>query len=125
MGKLIHDYAKQKRIKMSDLADDVGLARRALYNVFEREGLNSTQIQKFSDVLDHDFFQYLTNKEETNAVAEDQPEYKKTKVPELVIRIELVDDEGNLTVDNDFMKFLDQFAKHYKKKPKSKPSKKK
>jgi len=106
MGKKIQRYAKSQDINMGWLAEQVNLNRRSLYNAFEREDLNTDLIRKFSEVLKHDFFQYLSGE---SSVSEPKVEYE-AKQPKIIINI--VDAEPGEETD-EFIKMMNAFAEYY------------
>lgn len=64
IGKKIKEVLDETAISVVDFAKSIGLTRNGAYKVFEKETIDTGQLQKISKVLKHDFFAYYTSPSE-------------------------------------------------------------
>jgi transcriptional regulator with XRE-family HTH domain len=58
LGSKIKEVYEAGTINLTDFAKRIGTVRQNVYRIFERDSVDVDMLQKISDVLDHDFFQY-------------------------------------------------------------------
>jgi hypothetical protein len=58
IGKKIKEILDRNPMSVVDFAESIGLTRNGAYKVFEKETIDTGQLQKISIVLGHDFFEY-------------------------------------------------------------------
>ena len=58
IGKKIKEILDKTPISVVDFAKSINLTRNGAYKVFEKETIDTGQLQVISKVLSHDFFQY-------------------------------------------------------------------
>lgn len=58
IGKEIRDTVKRKKISISQLAEMINKSRPLVYDIFERESIDTGLLQKLSEVLEFNFFSY-------------------------------------------------------------------
>jgi hypothetical protein len=73
IGKKIREVLDKTPISVVDFAKSINLTRNGAYKVFEKETIDTGQLQTISKVLNHDFFSYYEQK--PSAAKETNPEY--------------------------------------------------
>jgi hypothetical protein len=58
IGKLIKDELDKSPISVVDFAKSINLTRNGAYKVFDKETIDTGQLQTISKVLNHNFFSY-------------------------------------------------------------------
>ncbi|MDX2171814.1 MAG: hypothetical protein SFY56_01755 [Bacteroidota bacterium] len=58
IGKKIKEILQKTPISVVDFAKSINLTRNGAYKVFEKETIDTGQLQTISKVLNHDFFVY-------------------------------------------------------------------
>lgn len=56
LGKKIKEVLYQKGISVSEFAKAINRSRNVVYDIFERESVDTKLLQKISKVLEHNFF---------------------------------------------------------------------
>ncbi len=72
IGKKIKEVLDKMPISVVDFAKSINLTRNGAYKVFDKETIDTGQLQVISKVLSHDFFQYY---EQLIIAKESKPEY--------------------------------------------------
>lgn len=60
IGQRIKEIMAERRVSVIWVSKQIGCERTNVYNIFEREGINTELLQKFCLILDHDFFKELS-----------------------------------------------------------------
>ena len=60
IGQRIKEVMKDKKIPAVKVAKEISCERTNLYNIFDREDINTSLLRKLSVVLNHDFFKELS-----------------------------------------------------------------
>ena len=60
IGQRIKEVMKAKKVPAVTVAKEIACERTNLYNIFEREDINTSLLRKLSVVLNHDFFKELS-----------------------------------------------------------------
>lgn len=60
IGQRIKEVMKAKKISAVKVAKELSCERTNLYNIFDREDVNTSLLRKLSIVLNHDFFKELS-----------------------------------------------------------------
>ena len=64
IGQIIRQKVDEKGIKISQLSHRLNYTRRNIYDIFDRESVDSKLLAKISKILDYDFVtEYNTNTE--------------------------------------------------------------
>ena len=58
IGEYIKKVLKEKGMSVTDFGKRINTHRRNIYDIFERKSIDTGLLQKISEVLEHDFFQY-------------------------------------------------------------------
>lgn len=58
IGREIRDTVKRKKVSISQLADMINKSRPLVYDIFERESIDTGLLQKLSEVLEFNFFSF-------------------------------------------------------------------
>jgi transcriptional regulator with XRE-family HTH domain len=74
IGKKIKEVLDKTPMSVVDFAKRINLTRNGAYKVFEKETIDTGQLQTISKVLNHDFFAYYESVE-LNSVKENKSEY--------------------------------------------------
>ena len=73
IGKKIREVLDKTPISVVDFAKSINLTRNGAYKVFEKETIDTGQLQTIGKVLNHDFFAYYEQSPST--AKETNPEY--------------------------------------------------
>lgn len=73
IGKKIKEVLDKSNLSVTTFAKRINRSRDVAYKIFDRETINTGQLQKISEVLDHDFFQYLGS--DVSVVQEQKQKY--------------------------------------------------
>ena len=60
IGAKIKQVAKQKGMKVTELAKRINTTRENIYSIFKRRTIDTGLLDKFCRSLDHDFYQYFS-----------------------------------------------------------------
>lgn len=60
IGERIKEVMTQQRVSVISVAKEIECERTNIYNIFERESINSGLLQKFCQILQYDFFKDLS-----------------------------------------------------------------
>jgi len=60
IGQRIKEVMAKKKVSVIAIAKEIECERTNVYNIFERESINTNLLQKFSIILKHDFFKDLS-----------------------------------------------------------------
>lgn len=64
IGKKIEEVVRAKRIGISELAEMINKSRPLVYDIFDRESIDTALLKRLSEVLNFNFFGlYFTNNE--------------------------------------------------------------
>jgi hypothetical protein len=74
IGKKIKEVLDKMPISVVDFAKSINLTRNGAYKVFEKETIDTGQLQTISKVLNHDFFNYYEQNPSSTA-KESKSEY--------------------------------------------------
>ncbi|MBA2611650.1 MAG: hypothetical protein H0U95_06760 [Bacteroidetes bacterium] len=58
IGKKIQEIVDNSGFTIVAFAKSINLTRDGVYKIFKKEAIDTTQLQKISEVLKHDFFNY-------------------------------------------------------------------
>ena len=61
IGDLIKKTLSDRKMKLKDFAEELGMARQNIYRIFEKNSIETDLLIRISSVLNHNFFQYLDN----------------------------------------------------------------
>ncbi|MES2591750.1 MAG: hypothetical protein V4608_07690 [Bacteroidota bacterium] len=61
IGEKIKVQAKTLRIGTTELAKSINTSKQNIYGIFKRESIDTALLQKFSKVLNYDFFTFFIN----------------------------------------------------------------
>jgi hypothetical protein len=60
IGEKIREVMHQQRVSVITIAKEIECERTNVYNIFERESINTGLLLKFCHILGHDFFKDLS-----------------------------------------------------------------
>lgn len=89
IGQLIKQVAKSRNIGATQLAKMINSNRGNVYDIYERESIDTQLLKKIGHALEYDFFQHFIE-ESTIAEMKLTDHLKSTKV---LVEIELTDEE--------------------------------
>jgi hypothetical protein len=75
IGKKIKEVLKESRLGATEFGVQINKSRTVVYDIFERDSIDTALLQKISKVLDHNFFSYY--KVEPATVKDDRVVYNK------------------------------------------------
>ena len=75
IGKKIKEMLDKNPMSVVEFAESIGLTRNGAYKVFEKETIDTGQLQKIGKVLDHNFFQYYGEQLSIITVKEGKTDY--------------------------------------------------
>ncbi len=58
IGQKIKEVFDSRNMKLTDFADELGTVRQNVYRIFKKRHVDTGLLQKISDVLDFNFFQF-------------------------------------------------------------------
>ena len=58
IGQIIKKRSKEKRISATELAGIINTSKQNVYGIFKRNSVDTEQLLKLSNALDHNLFQY-------------------------------------------------------------------
>lgn len=59
IGEKIKEIFEDRKIKLKDFAEGIGVARQNIYRIFEKDSIDTELLLKIGEVLEHNFFQYF------------------------------------------------------------------
>jgi hypothetical protein len=62
IGHKIKEVFDTRNMKLTDFADELGTVRQNVYRIFKKRHVDTGLLLKISQVLNHNFFQYYTDK---------------------------------------------------------------
>jgi hypothetical protein len=83
IGKKIKEVLKSSRIGATEFGEKINKSRTVVYDIFDRDTIDTGLLQKISKVLDHNFFSYYSS--ELQQVKDDRPGY--TKKPDMMLAL--------------------------------------
>ncbi len=75
IGSKIKEVLKAKHYGITVFAEKINKSRTVVYNIFERESIDSHLLYKISDVLDFNFFNLYNSERADNKLSEVQSKY--------------------------------------------------
>ena len=61
IGKIIESHLKSKNMSARELADKICCSTRNVYKILDKESVDTSQLQRISNTLNHNFFTYFLN----------------------------------------------------------------
>ena len=58
IGQIIKKQVEDSGIKITAFAEKINVSRNNVYDIFNRNSIDTELLKKISEVLNHDFFQY-------------------------------------------------------------------
>lgn len=114
IGSLIREKIKMSGKTVKWVAAEMSMDRSNLYDIFDRQSIDTALLQRFSKVIGFDFIKHLAV--DSGIVEEPKTNYEKS--PTVVIKI--VDGDAEI-VDDDFMNAINEFVEYeYQKRKKKK-----
>ncbi|NMB65131.1 MAG: helix-turn-helix transcriptional regulator [Spirochaetes bacterium] len=81
IGEKIKERFEQSGLTVTSFSKKINRERSNVYDIFQRESIDTDLLQKICKILNHDFFQYYQEKKEDNTKKSDKPESaNKTKI---------------------------------------------
>ena len=112
IGKKIKEVVDQSHYKVTEFASRINKSRTVVYNIFERDTLDTGLLQKIGEVLKHNFFNYY-NPTLVSLAKEERVGY----MSQIELLTALSEEIKNLR------KQIDELEKKYETLEKSKPTK--
>ena len=79
IGELIKQKVEELNVSVTDLAHDLSIERRSVYNIYEKPDIHTAMLRRISDALKYDFFKHLSEEiEDLPAVAEKAAPYENS-----------------------------------------------
>lgn len=101
IGKKIEEVVREKRFSVSEFAKLINTNRNNIYSIFRRESVDTELLSKIGEVLEYNFFNYLSSKNADNqkilemTINENTPIYSKIdNVKQLEDRIKQIENEN-------------------------------
>ena len=102
IGKEIEKVFTKKGIKISIFASQLNTVPRNVYNIFNRESIDTNTLLKISNILQFDFFRLYFEKKMTEPLIKNETVFSKTHTKKISITIEIEEDK----VKNEICKIL-------------------
>lgn len=110
IGHIIEKVVNDKGIKITELSRRIGKSSQAMYGIFKRESITTDLLESFSEVLEHDFFQYYTKPLPTssNVVNEAGEQYQaiKKNTPTISITINNIEEKNISRIFRQLKEFI-------------------
>ncbi len=71
IGQKIREVLDKSHFSVVEFAKKINITRDGAYKIFEKERINTALLQKISDVLEHDFFNYYSSNPTANESSND------------------------------------------------------
>lgn len=104
IGKKIEEVVRFKNIPIVEFAKRVNTTRNNLYNIFRRESIDTDLLCKIGDILDYDFFLFLSRESKRiddanfkhDMLKDKNPQYplKASELKKLEHKIQLMEKEN-------------------------------
>lgn len=78
IGQKVKDVFESRKMKLTDFAEQLGTVRQNVYRIFKKTDLDTGLLTRISEVLDHNFFQYYVQTNESTT-------YSKEAIEELIV----------------------------------------
>lgn len=89
IGERIKQYLSENKISVVEFAKNINRSRASVYNIFERESIDTDTLLNISKVLDHNFFQYFND--DYYILKEERAQYLKTSEESKKLNLELLE----------------------------------
>lgn len=89
IGELIYEHVGKSGMTATEFAKRVGMRRSSIYDIFQRQTIDTELLYKIGQVLEYDFFMHFLQEGTVERIKMTH-KIKKSKV---VVEIELTDDE--------------------------------
>lgn len=99
IGKKIEEVVRAKRIGISELAELINKSRPLVYDIFDRESIDTALLKKLSEVLNFNFFGLYFPNNELNGQQEGPPLSKDELIE--VLKREII--EKNKALDSAYV----------------------
>jgi len=60
IGKLIQKEVKKSKRKVTEITEELGMARGMMYSIYKRKSMQTALLERIGDVLNHNFFKYYS-----------------------------------------------------------------
>lgn len=88
IGQKIKEVIHREKIQVNEFARRIGKSRAVVYDIFERETIDTGLLRRISNALDYDFFQHYISENSTLEEPGLEP-YKKKSPPDSQIKMQL------------------------------------
>jgi len=89
IGQKIKEVFDNRKMKLTDFADELGTVRQNVYRIFKKRHLDTGLLLKISQVLEHNFFQYYIDAKPGDAASSEDSLHLRNKVDESRHELEL------------------------------------
>ena len=101
IGKRIKEAVEKSGMTVTEFAKKINYSRRNVYAIFEKESVDTSQLKKIGDVLDHDFFVDYSliakkHSHQQTYAADPQAGYGESKIQELMKEVEYLKEINSL-----------------------------
>lgn len=101
IGKQIEKVVREKRWSITEFAREINTNRNNVYHIFGRRNIETELLQRISNVLDFDFFQfYISDETKTRIVSEQSSLYTtNAEIKRLMKKISVLEKEIKTLMD--------------------------
>lgn len=106
IGSKVQEVFESKKMRLSELADQLGTVRQNVYRIFKKRDLDTGLLTKISEVLNHNFFHYYktqelatNNRDSELQEMKDQLDLAKREIDYLKKIINLMEEKARLLQD--------------------------
>lgn len=89
IGQIIKEVVEQRNYKVTALAKELGTTRNNVYDIYERDSIDTSLLSKIGHILEYDFFEHFLE-EKTIQKIKLSDNLKKSKV---FIQLDVSEDE--------------------------------
>jgi hypothetical protein len=72
IGKKIEEVFNKSGMKLAHFAKALNTVPRNIYLIFQKDDLKMSQLEKISQILNHDFLQYYVKKEDSETMTQNK-----------------------------------------------------
>lgn len=89
IGQIIREVVEMRNYKVVKLAEELGTTRNNIYDIYERDSIDTSLLSKIGHILNYDFFEHFLE-EKTIQRIKYSDSLKKTKV---FVQLDVSEDE--------------------------------
>ena len=89
IGEIIKQYLSENKISVIEFSKKINRSRASVYNIFEKDSIDTSILLNISKALNHNFFQYFN--EDYHILEEERAQYLKTTEATKKLNLEVLE----------------------------------